>query len=254
MTIFNFGGYKRKQDINISTAYKAFLPCAQPIAAGGAIDRSGQGNDASDQGATLSDAAMWAVAGYASSINGDDSGFGIPNTVSLWNLAAGESLVFMVEVDMPIPIADGVLGNFKTGTQGAGLRWVANSADSINVTVKDVDNNVSANAIASGVLDGTPHKVIVTIDAITKALTVYVDAISGATGTVSNITGATAPSDYPFNFGNDGDTAVGKTYDGSFRDIHILSISGSLPSNILEIVNLYQSRYYTPFSVDEIGV
>lgn len=264
MTDFNLGHTTTKQNIAVSTAYRAFLPCAQPVAAGGAIDRSGQGNDASDQGGGLTDINMWGNAGHASTIDGTDSGFGIPASVALWDLAAGESLILALTMKMATPaILDGIIGNFKDAVNGAGLRFTSSGLTGAKVGLKDNSNNVSTSVtINSGLLDDIEHKVIVTVDAVTKLMSAYVDVVSATPVDISDIVGTTAPSTLPFNFGNDGNTTeAGKTYDGLFRDIHLLALGGGdadnpvgLPSNILEIVNLYQSRYYIPFSVDEIGV
>ena len=238
----------------LTNEYKLYIPAAQPVSSGNAIDLSGNNNIAViDSGTT--DAAVWANAGFiTTTLAAPGAGKGLTiqkvsnNSPLQWNMQNGQSLLLAFKLNIPtLPTGSAsrqIIGDLSTVgglSIVVGEASLAGGAGRLSVRVRDasVNNTYAPTSSAPQLVANTTHSVLVWINGVSKQLTVYVDGVvSGMQNSqsLSSITGSTV-SNAGFNFGYYGDlAAISGTTGIKVSNVHAL-VFNTVPNNISSLLS-----------------
>lgn len=238
----------------LTNEYKFYIPAAQPVSSGSAIDLSANNNIATiDAGTT--DSAVWATPGFMTT-TGAAPGVGkgltvqkvLNNSPLQWNMQNGQSLLLAFKLNIPtLPTGSATRQIIGDLSLVGGLSIVvgeaslAGGAGRLSVRVRDTstNNTYTPNSSAPQLVANTTHSVVVWVNGTSKQLTVYVDGVvSGMQNSqsLSSITGSTV-SNAGFNFGYYGDLAATSGTTGvKVSNIHAL-VFNTVPNNISSLLS-----------------
>ncbi len=189
---------------------KAYITSAQPVGSGVALDQSSNGKVLTPS-AGLSDANMWANAGYVSSLVGAAAAqneFTWADGVFDWNKANGDSFLLKFIFKSNDITASGRrwvgnLGSVSPGFPGICLSQAPTSG-LISFRVSDGTNGVLSSSSAINYFNNADHTLILIYNARSGFMTLYVDSeTSILSNDLATITGSTlATGGRLFGFGN----------------------------------------------------
>lgn len=238
----------------LPTEYKFFIPAAQPLGSGIALDLSGKNNNALIDAGT-SDAAVWANSGFmttTAAVPGTGKGLTIQkvsgNSPLGWSLSAGQSLILSMQINFPT-LPTGSLSRQFVGDVSSlggvalvvGETSLAGGAGRLAVRVRDsagVNNTYVPTSAAPLLIAGQTHTVVVYIDGVNKTTTLWLDGVASSfqnNQSLSSLSGNTL-SNTAFNFGYYGDlSGTSGTTNVKFASVQAL-VFNKVPTNIQKIV------------------
>lgn len=235
--------------LTASTGYVGYWPCAQPTGDANLQDRSGKANHMTF-GAALTGSLAYATAGYLQTYT-DGSKLKHVVLSKAAMPASDQSWLLFFRVKGPAPGATDILaGNaFSSGSQHVG--FYLRSFTSGRLDMRVITTGFSDVGIASPletVLDNSAeHTVAITYDAPTTTVDIYIDGVwSEVAHTVQAVVMDHANT---LNFFLGGRNTDG--HNGTWRDIHWIKKSGSLPTRIANIVRLMHAHPYHRLSTAE---
>lgn len=191
---------------------------------------------------------MWANRGYFSSkttATGTDGAILFSPQAFDWefNGSAPQSLIVSLRVKAAAPgTATRFIGNSSSSTvKGFGLTALTDG----KVGLRYSDGSTEYTSVTSNkaAFDNTDHWIFVTMDAVAKIASVYIDdeEIPAASGTSAGPSGSTLNTVSPFRLGSGGTFASFPTLGCQFADVQIFTVVGGLPANINEIRKILQA-------------
>lgn len=222
---------------NPSKNYIACIPGRQFVTSGVPKDLSDNASDGVF-GASLTDANLWATAGYMTTAALANGGVYLPLVKSTFNLLT-ESVIFSVLLKKAAPaLSESLFGNADTaasqgfylsarGTTGK-IRPVFNASGG---TITGLTDSVAV------FCDGTDHVLTFAYDAVTKQAFLWRDGCLSDTYTTA-LSGSTVANVGFFM----GASAGGTAFAAQFSGVHFLKFTGGLPLNINRIAAKLASK------------
>lgn len=222
-----------------SAAYKVFLPCDN--GSGLALSRLGGPNHLF---AGAGNTTMWNNAGAVTSTAasaGTDGALHINKHAIDWfqDDATARWGIFAFEVKGSAPTAaTRIMGNSNGSSAGWGVAANTNGTLALRYS-NGSGNNPTGGDNSVVVLDGTNwHKVFIALDSVNKAMWLWCDRGRHSQLSTVGVSNAVR-STQDFTFGNTGSTAA--TLSLQFRNVHYLSGTGKLPSNMTLARNAFMA-------------
>ena len=240
-----------------SRAYCTFLPCDGLQGSGGPLDYSEVGNSAFLRSAYVDDGAgPWSSVGYLKTIAGTDKFVQLPGTSAQID-SDKHSVLLQFTLNLAASATDPV-GLISWGTVGGttkGLYLSKSGSNTLRVGVNKGAGGASIGFSTKVIADATDHTITVLQVAKSNDVYVWIDGVldlvklSGFTGSY-----VTDPA-VQIAIGGIPDTTFtgAASYDGLYKNIHILKWEGYPPTNILQIVKHLVTYPSTPIKQSEIG-
>jgi len=198
---------------------------------------------------------LWANRGYFSSKTtaaGTDGGVLFSPQAFDWEFggSAPQSLILSMRIKGSAPAAaTRFFGNsYSIGLKGFAL--AATTGGLIGARISDGTTGASGADSNKVVLDGTEHFVFLTVDAITRNVSMFVDDEDIPAALLANVPGTTRNITDPFRIGNAGSTATLPSLGVQVADLQIITMVGGLPANISEIRKTLQANPAAEIGVD----
>jgi len=233
-----------------SRAYKVFLPCDN--GSGLALSRLGGPNH---MFAGAGNSTMWANPGAVTSTAasaGTDGALHLNKHAVDWfqDAVTPRWGILAFEIKGAAPgAATRIIGNSSGSNAGWGIAANTNGTLAMRYSSGDGNNKTGGDNVIVA-LDGTNwHKVFVVLDSVNRAMWMWCDRGRHSQLSLVDVSTATR-STQDFTFGNTGSGAA--TLSLQFRNIHYLSGTGKLPSNMTLARNAFMSNPGAPLNASVI--
>lgn len=200
---------------------------------------------------------LWANRGYFSSKTtsaGTDGSVQFSAQAFDWEFggSAPQSLIISFRVKGSAPgAATRWFGNCA-GTSYKGFALVATTGGLVGARIGNGTANVSSADSNKVVFDGSEHYVFLTVDAITRNISIFVDDEDIPAALAVSLTGTTANGSTTFNVGNAGIPASNPSLGVQMADLQVITVVGGLPANINEIRKILQANPAAEIGTDLI--
>lgn len=219
------------------------LRCIVGRQVGVVVDSGGRGFNGL---AAAGNDVMWGTRGYFSSkatAAGTDGAIKFSPQMFDWEFggSAPQSLILSMRVKGAAPAAaTRWLGNCGLATD-KGLGLVATTGGLVGARIGDGSANFSSPDTGRVVFDNTEHYLFISVDALTRVVSLYVDDEDIPAAATATTTGTTYNATNTFNIGNAAAFSANATMAVQVADLQIITVVGALPANISEIRKILQA-------------
>lgn len=229
-------GYEDAGDLPASPNYRLFLPADEST--GYVMPQAGRSHGIAQAGNDV----MWSTAGYMSSKTtaaATAGGINFGNDILNCDLNLGHSMIFAATIKGAAPVAALTIAGNRTGT-GNQIGWGlwATTTGTLQMRICGNGDTAILTTATEVALDGADHNVIVLIDGTKEASRIWIDRVRNTgplANSLSTIANSTVHSLRAFCLGNGGDAAAEGSHAVSWKNVHLLTMAGGLPSNLLGI-------------------
>lgn len=238
---------------SVSAACRWFIPGMQDVASGVPVDKSGNARNLSI-GASTTDAAIWANAGFITATQATASDKGVAETAGrlAWDGSQGQSLLLAFQVKGSAPAAQA--RGIGDRSSGNGLAFDISTGGLAQLALRDGITSYTSGFGSVVLFDGAAHTVVLYIDGIGKTATCWVDGTILSQLSAANVAGSlvgTTVSAAAFGYGHDGAPAGSYTLGSQWRNMHAYVKAGAI-SNAAALAARLTRDPFKPLSTTEL--